>query len=291
MINGTFSIIGGDLRSAYIAQLLIEEEYNVQTVGLELSGIVDAKYQTTLDEALNTADYCILPLPLLDKNGKMMAAFSESRLDVYSIIAKMRREAMLFGGRIPPVVLEHARRCDREIIDYYQREELQIMNAVPTAEGTVEMIMKQIPTTVSGARILITGFGRTAQALSVLLRAMGANVTVAARKREQQAHARSIGCEAMPVGELANRRLPFEVLINTVPAKIVTPDVIDRVAPGCYIIDIASAPGGVDVGYAMKRNLVVECALSLPGQVAPKSAGNYIKETILNILEERGSAQ
>ena len=56
------------------------------------------------------------------------------------------------------------------------------------------------------------------------------------------------------------------------------------VRDGAIIIDLASAPGGVDKGAAEKAEVRVITALSLPGRVAPDSAGEIIAETIENIL-------
>ncbi|MEG2234257.1 MAG: dipicolinate synthase subunit DpsA, partial [Oscillospiraceae bacterium] len=63
MEGETYAVIGGDKRCAYVAQLLIKERKTVKTVGLELSGIADAAHICTLNEALATSDYIILPLP------------------------------------------------------------------------------------------------------------------------------------------------------------------------------------------------------------------------------------
>ena len=52
------------------------------------------------------------------------------------------------------------------------------------------------------------------------------------------------------------------------------------------IIDLASYPGGVDFAYAEKCGIKAIHALSLPGKIAPKSAGEIIESTILNILKE-----
>ena len=54
------------------------------------------------------------------------------------------------------------------------------------------------------------------------------------------------------------------------------------------IIDLASAPGGVDMDYAKQSRMNVIWALSLPGKVAPLTAGKIIKESIENILLEGG---
>lgn len=53
------------------------------------------------------------------------------------------------------------------------------------------------------------------------------------------------------------------------------------------IIDLASNPGGVDFDAASAMGRRVIHALSLPGKVAPITAGDMIKDTICNILEEQ----
>ena len=52
------------------------------------------------------------------------------------------------------------------------------------------------------------------------------------------------------------------------------------------LIDLASAPGGVD--FKMAKNLGVRAihALALPGKYSPRSAGEIIESTILTILKE-----
>ena len=57
---------------------------------------------------------------------------------------------------------------------------------------------------------------------------------------------------------------------------------------GCLILDLASKPGGVDLGAAGALGLTVIWALSLPGKVAPVTAGAAIRDTIYNMLREIG---
>ena len=58
--------------------------------------------------------------------------------------------------------------------------------------------------------------------------------------------------------------------------------------PDCLIIDLASKPGGVDMAGAAALGVRVVWALSLPGKVAPVSAGRYIMDTVYHIMEELG---
>jgi dipicolinate synthase subunit A len=50
------------------------------------------------------------------------------------------------------------------------------------------------------------------------------------------------------------------------------------------IIDIASIPGGTDFRFAEKRGLKALLAPSLPGIVAPKTAGQIIAKTVCRLV-------
>jgi dipicolinate synthase subunit A len=51
------------------------------------------------------------------------------------------------------------------------------------------------------------------------------------------------------------------------------------------IIDLASKPGGVDYAFAEKRGIKAILAPSLPGIVAPKTAGRILARTITQLLK------
>lgn len=80
----------------------------------------------------------------------------------------------------------------------------------------------------------------------------------------------------------------YDLIINTVPARVLGQEELEDVNPSCLILDLASKPGGVDLGRAGELGLTVIWALSLPGKVAPVTAGAAIKSTIYNMLREAG---
>ena len=57
------------------------------------------------------------------------------------------------------------------------------------------------------------------------------------------------------------------------------------------IVDLASRPGGVDDTAAEELGVKSILALSLPGKVAPATAGAIIKDAVMNILEEETPCQ
>lgn len=59
---------------------------------------------------------------------------------------------------------------------------------------------------------------------------------------------------------------------------------IDSFDKDILIIDLASAPGGIDKEYALSKKIRVIVALGIPGKEMPKAAGKYIKEIIDKLL-------
>ena len=50
------------------------------------------------------------------------------------------------------------------------------------------------------------------------------------------------------------------------------------------LIDLASAPGGIDMEAAKKKGIKAIWALALPGKVAPITTAEIIKDSIYNVL-------
>ena len=76
------------------------------------------------------------------------------------------------------------------------------------------------------------------------------------------------------------------MIFNTVPVLLFSRDILQRMDRSTLLIDLASKPGGVDFTAAAELQLKTIWARSLPGRVAPKSAGFIIKNAILNMLKE-----
>ena len=185
-------------------------------------------------------------------------------------------------GELPPGSLaltalaagEHPR---LRLRDYYNDEAALLRNAAITAEGAIALAMERSERTILGSRALILGFGRIARALAPRLRALGAEVTVWARKPEQRALAQCLGCAALD--RLPDQPRGWHFLFNTVPAPL-----LPGAAEGTLSIELASAPGG----FRDPSGAVI--ARGLPGKAAPLSAAEALLGPILAILREEGSS-
>lgn len=285
-----FWVLGGDMRQGKLAQLLAEDGHRVHTYALE-DGAVPAPGLTAEPglSGVEQADCVVLPLPVSSGGELLNAPLSRLSPPITEVLAPLSPGQMLCGGRVDPVTAALAAERGLTIRDYFAREELAVANAVPTAEGAVQIAMEQLPITIHGARVLVVGFGRVGRALAQRLVALGAKVTVAARRYESLAWAQASGYGAEQTGQLAGWLCGYDLVVNTVPALVLGEAELADLKPDCLVLDLASKPGGVDLEAAGRLGRTVIWALSLPGKVAPVTAGSAIKNTIYHMLHELGA--
>lgn len=253
------AVIGGDARQAAAGRALARAGYAVCGA-----------------EQLALADYILLPLPL-----------DETRTPLAELLRAAKPGALALGGRLSAQAKTIAQEAGVELVDYYARPELAIYNAIPTAEGCIGILLRESTRTLWSANILLLGFGPVGQALGVRLAALGADVTVCARRPEQRALAESLGLRGAELVRLGALAPAFDRVVNTIPAPVLTEPVLTALRPGSLIVDLASKPGGTDFAAAQRLGLRAIHALSLPAVCAPETAGEAVARTVLAILRER----
>lgn len=244
-----FAVVGSDARQAAAGRALARAGYTVGGV-----------------QQLPQADCILLPLPL-EQSGLPLA--------------------QLLGGKVTESALSIARAAGVELVDYFARPELTVYNAIPTAEGCIGILLERRSRTLWGAAVLVLGFGPVGRALAVRLAALGARVTVAARRPVQRAMAEELGLRAVPLTELAAEAAAFDTVVNTIPAPVLTAQVLAELPKKSLIVDLASKPGGTDFAAARRLGHTALHALSLPTVWAPETAGEALARTVQAILQER----
>ncbi len=282
-----FLVAGGDLRQSYLANNLASDS-KVYALGTDLYSLGESVINLdTIDDLKESVDYVILPLPVTNDGVNINMPFYGEKVSLYSLIPFLKHNSVIFGGKIGKEAAIFTYK-GFEVIDYLEREELTVLNAVPTSEGAIQIAMEELSTTIYGLEVLITGFGRITKVMIKALIGLGAKVTVAARKYSDLAWARIFGCDAVHISELESTLPKYDILFNTVPAIIFDEKKLSMLKDNCLVIDLASKPGGVDFETAGRLGLKTIWALSLPGKVAPVTSGEIIAGTIRNILSERG---
>ncbi|MBQ7876459.1 MAG: dipicolinate synthase subunit DpsA [Clostridia bacterium] len=238
-----------------------------------------------LKAAIDSADIILLGLPA-SSDGVWIDTDDDIRVSVRDVAALCSRKKLIMGGRLSEKVKALFDVYSLRWIDYSLCPEFEILNAVPTAEGAIQIAMEEFPFTLHNSRVIVTGYGRVGKALASRLKALGAKTTVAARSAAQRAEAEGAGLDTIMLEKLCDKAHTCQILFNTVPACVCTKSVLGRLPSSSGIIDLASKPGGVDLDAAKTFGVNVIWALGLPGKVAPVSAGEIIKETVCNIARD-----
>lgn len=287
--NIKFSVIGGDERFAYLSESLGKNGYEVSGFGFCK---LDFPFRYTvkclsLEDARSGAECLILPLPYTKDGVNINAPFCKRKICISEIFDNISQDTVIFAGKCDEKIGTLSRSKNCHLVDYMDCEDIALLNTVPTAEGAIEIAMKETVFTLHGAQVAVFGFGKVGSILSQKLHSLGAEVTVCARRTEALCLAQAYGYKALKCENADREIFKFDIIFNTIPSVIFTRSLIDKMNKKTLIIDLASLPGGVDIDYAEAVGLRAISALSLPGKCAPKSAGEILKDGILNILKTR----
>ena len=285
-------ILGGDMRQTALARRLSNLGFTVETWGLPREADIGlAKRRDDWQDAMAGCRAVILPLPVSFDGVRVHAPFAGGyELRVSHLLDIFPADTLLIGGKFDFGIVETAKENNIPLLDYFECEELQIKNAVPTAEGALEIALRELPITLLGAKTLVLGYGRIGKTLAAMLKSLNASVTVAARRQEGLAYISVNGFDGVRFGSAEYHRSAeqADVIFNTVPAKVLDAVMIEKLQGRCLIIDLASGKGGVDFATARARGIKAIHALSLPGKVAPDTAGNIICDCVLEFLIREG---
>ncbi|MCY1714470.1 dipicolinate synthase subunit DpsA [Caproiciproducens galactitolivorans] len=281
----SFGVLGGDKRQIALAESIASDGYTVYVFGFDNVEFSRDIKKAGLEEITAHCENLILPLPVTTDGLNLNTPYCDEKIELNDRFAERMRGKQVYGGMIAKLIQTSEVWDSVDIYDYYNREEFTIHNAVPAAEGAIEIAMREYPGTVNGSKCLVVGYGRIGKVLAWMLRGIGASVTVSARKHSDIAWIESYGYHSIFTDNICDKD-QYDVIFNTVPARIFNRRLLSKMHSKPLIIDLASQPGGVDYESAEDFGIKTVHALSLPGKVAPKTAGEIIKTTIYNIMEE-----
>lgn len=288
-MSTNFAIIGGDLRIIKLAKMLAEEGNTVYTYGLEkaeeLKNADNIIFCEKLNRTIQDTEIVIGPIPFSSNGKDINSPFSDKNISIRELMHVINAK-ILIAGSVTPEIYDLANDEYIEIIDIMKREELAVLNTVATAEGAIEIAISNTNKILHGSDVLILGFGRIGKVLARKMAGLSAKVTCAARKDEDLAWIKAYGHRATNINTLGENLSQYDIIINTVPHLILTPERLQYVNNDCLLIDLASNPGGIDKRTVKDRGLKLIWALALPGKVAPVTTAEFIKDTIYNILKE-----
>ena len=288
MSNRKIAVLGGDMRQISMADALAESGRQVMLYGIDPSFAHHPPgrliWADSPEEASRGAHTVILPLPCTVDHQHIHCPLGGADLSVDRLFACLEGCSLLLGGRLDEGIAARAKAMAIPALDYARSEEFAVRNALPTAEGALEIALNELPITIRSARFLVVGYGRVGEALAGILHALGASVSVCARRVEVRAKIQSAGMTALSPEEMAGRA--FDGVFNTVPQPIIGERALSCWPQDILLVELASLPGGFDQTAVEKLGMHVIYAPGLPGKTAPVSAGKILAACVESLLKE-----
>ncbi len=260
------AVLGGDERALWLARRIKDEGIHVTTQGL-VAGDEDGS------EPLK-ADAVILPYPFVSRGGQVRG-LTGWRAPLKDVLRRLPEGVPLLGGEP-----EEEYPLPSGYINLLNDGVLQSENAAISAEGAIVLSARHLTETLESLPVIITGFGLFGRKLAEKSLALGARVLVAARSEEARKQALAIGAEACDFSQLPCRANKTAMLLNTVPFPIIGRELLSVLPPDCLLVELASAPYGIDRVAAQRLGLKLLSIPGIPAQYAPQSAAQALWRAI-----------
>ncbi len=259
-----------DRRQKYLGKYLTDSGYQV------ILAETDPILEITAAELKKNNEKTLVLLPI-PAPSSLLSRLKES----------ISSRHIVLGGNLPEGFTDFCKQNQISYIDYFQSPSLAIENAVATAEGAICQAIEMTDINLHQSQVLVIGFGKCGEILADKLCGLKCNVTVSTRDPIAKARAKAHGFGLLkdPLSYPS-----FDILFNTAPAPVITPDVIDRLKEDAVILDIASSPGGTDFNYCAEKGILAKHCPGIPGKYSPKSSAKIlfgqIQEKLKHIVKD-----
>ena len=206
--------------------------------------------------------HLLLPVPSFEADGSIKGGG-----DLQQLLKALPKTVTVIGGN-----LDREELAGYETLDLLKDPRYLARNASITAHCALELALAKLPVTLENCPVLVIGWGRIGKCLAKLFGALGAKVTVAARRESRRVMAEALGYRSCAIAQI--RPECYRLIVNTVPAMI-----LPNASGTGLKIDLASEQGMSD------RDIL--WAKGLPGLLAPDSSGELIAQTVTQWLEDR----
>lgn len=282
----SIAIIGGDMRLKHLADIIISKNISTYCYGVtpmyQKAVIADHLY-----EALDNSTVIVCPIPISNDQEHINALENKEDLTIEHLKHGLKPYHILIGGKFSPAFKEFC--CTNKISHYdlMENEAFVINNAIATAEGAIMEAIQLSPVNIHNSNCLVLGFGRCGSVLADRLSNLHGKLSILVRRESQAAIVAACGYNYFYENELKQKVSESDFIFNTIPSLILDKNTLSFVNKNAVIIDIASAPGGLDYDYAKSEGLKAKLCLGIPGKTAPLSSARYIYENVERIVKGR----
>lgn len=267
--------IGGDKRIICAAETL-SQNFGVHSLGLGGSfPQPEGKYPAI-----------VLPLPYSRNGTTINAPLSDAPIPLDIIAEYAQPGGMVLSGGTSDRLREICEANRLRLVDYYSGEILTLKNALLTAEGAVSLLISGSECALCDSSAVITGYGRIAWYLARLLKGFNCRVTITARDPIQRHKALLEGFCALPCELTGLAASSADLVINTVPAQLLTMEEFLKLRQGTVFLELATRAEAPEREWAQAAGVHYINGAGLPGKFSPRTAGEAIAGALNTALRE-----
>jgi len=240
---------------------------------------------TTPPNRMIDAGSYILPTPTMDRNDCLTG--SEGKISEEDILLRLpdhcsvavylpQKKAKIWQKKRPDIywTLMNEDEC-------YLEE-----NGKISAEGAMVLAAGKGKCLFS-ARCIVLGYGHMGRALCRMLRGIGAKVTAVGRKGGSLNRAAIDGIDFCTLDEWQPLLPGADWIFNTIPQPVMGAAELCTLRSDCRLMELASAPYGIDADAAKTLGLSYQLEPSIPGRLYPRSAADAMLSCWCRIVQPK----
>lgn len=132
-------IVGGDMRQLYVSGLMAKDNV-VYIMGFD-SGLAipdDVNDIRSVTDMPCKPDIIVFPVLSSIDNEHVNMPFSNSSLRIEDVLDAAKKSTLILAGMPCETLVDLCKRKNLRLIDYFDREELAVLNAVPTVFDRIQ---------------------------------------------------------------------------------------------------------------------------------------------------------
>lgn len=286
LLKMKIAVLGGGRREEALLQYMVEMGARVVALSKPSFPIKGIQVVESLAALLEGATILLAPASGIDENGRIREPFGEDIIFDHDFFAMIEEGSLLFMGYAGDGLKERLKEEPITLIEYLLHKEVATLNAIPTAEGAIKLALEGMSTTIQGSKTLVLGLGRVGLALAWRLKALNASLLGANRSKEGLFKGVEMGLQVIPLKEIDRYLGEVSLLFNTIPSLVLDRHRLHLLTKEALLLDLASAPGGIDFEAAKDLHLKASLYPGIPGLFFPEKAASILKDTLPSIIEE-----
>ncbi len=132
MESKKFAVVGGDKRNYFLANELRQDGHFVKMYGFSKLDNERLNQKESLYETIDGVDYIVGGIPASNIGMLLNMPYQNENVSAEDLFRLIKKQQIFFAGYIKNEILELGEHFQVNIIDVLKKNELSILNAIPT---------------------------------------------------------------------------------------------------------------------------------------------------------------